>query len=329
MLSENELMRVQNVSQSMKRPVTLNVNLTGDADFFENNLANIARQLSGVSLNRISIQEGGQSPFPGKPSLTLCVEDRSNISYMVFPEGPQLDPFLDAVSWLSEGSDPPEFSGQDGVRTLTFPRSILTFVATGCPHCPEAVRTVLRLAYENLQIKVSIIDALYFEDIASKYKVKSTPTIIIDDGLTLVGGVKTNDLVEKLLGLSNEAAMTSILKSMIDSGRAEDAAELMCDRERPDAILPIYKSNEFSRRMGALLVMEEALDRNPRILDPILNQLTELMRSDDVGLRGDTASILGKIGTKGAVSALKDAAEDPNPDVRDAVIEALENLQQS
>jgi HEAT repeat protein len=79
--------------------------------------------------------------------------------------------------------------------------------------------------------------------------------------------------------------------------------------------------------MGALLVMEEALDRTPRILDPIVAQLTELMRSDDVGLRGDTASILGRIGTKDAVSALKMAVDDPDPDVRDAAVEALENLQ--
>ncbi len=327
MLSENDLMRVQSVSQSMKRTVTLNVNLTGNGDFFENNLANIARQLSGVSLNRIDIQERGESPFPGKPSLGVCVEGRSNIAYMVFPEGPQLGPFLDAVSWLGRGSDPPEFPGRDRVRTLDFPSDILTFVATGCPHCPEAVRFILMLACENPQIKVSIIDALYFHDIAGKYKVKSTPTLIINDGLTLVGGIKTSDLVERLLGLSSEAAMTGILRSMIDSGRAEDAADLMCDRDRPDAILPMFRSNEFSQRMGALLVMEEALDRNPRILDPIVTQLTELMRSDDVGLRGDTASILGRIGTEVAVSALKMAVDDPDPDVRDVAVEALENLQ--
>ncbi len=326
MLSENDLMRVQSVSQGMKLPVTLHVHLTGNNDFFENNLANISRQLSGVSLNRINIQENGESPFPGKPVLSVSVGASSNIHYMVFPEGPLLAPFLDAVSWLGRGSDPPEFPWLERIRALTYPSSILTFVAQGCPHCPEAVRTVLMLACDNPQITVSIIDALYFHDIAGKYRIKSTPTLIVNDGLTLVGAVKTNDLVERLLGLSSEAAVTGILKSMIDCGRAEDAADLMCDRERPDAILPMYKSNEFSQRMGALLVMEEALDRNPRILDPIVDQLTELMRSDDVGLRGDTASILGRIGTDEAVSALKRALEDPDQDVRDVANEALEAL---
>jgi len=145
--------------------------------------------------------------------------------------------------------------------------------------------------------------------------------------MTIVGGIKIDDLAEYLIGANDGASMSVILKSMIQSGRAEDAADLMCEKERADALLSIYTSNEFSQRMGALLVMEEALDRNPRVLDPILDQLIDLLQSDDVGLRGDTASILGRIGSSAAVPALKKAAEDPDPDVRDAVIEALGNIQ--
>ncbi len=65
MLSDNELIRVQDVSRNMKRPVTLYVNLTGNQDAFENNLANIARQLQGVSLDQIRIEEGERQLFPG------------------------------------------------------------------------------------------------------------------------------------------------------------------------------------------------------------------------------------------------------------------------
>lgn len=326
MLSDNDLMRVQSITQSMKRNVRLKVSLTGNDNLFESHLANIARQLAGVSLNRISIEESFESPIPGAPCLSLSSEGPSNIDYMMLPEGPQFSPFLDAIAWLGEASQTPKFPGCENIQTLTFPLSILTFVATGCPHCPEAVRSVLLLACANPMIRASILDALYFEDIAAKYRVKSTPTLVVNDGLTLVGEVKAIDLVAKLLGLSSENAMTGILKSMIDSGRAEDAAELLCERRRPEAILPIYQSKEFSQRMGALLVMEEALDINARILDPIAKHLTELMRSDDVGLRGDTASILGRIGTKDAISALERALEDPDPDVRDSVTEALESL---
>lgn len=324
MLSDNDLTRVQEVSQNMKRPVTLFVNLTGSQDVVENNFANIARQLEGVSLDRIRIEEGGVTPFPGKPSMILSNGEYSNINYMVFPEGPEFGPFLDAIAWLGAAAAPAAFSKKEKIKELRFPNNVFTFVATGCPHCPEAVRSVLILACSNPQINVSIIDALSFSDISEKYKIKSTPAIIINDGMTIIGGVKPDELAEYLIGVNDGASLTIILKSMILSGRAEDAAGLVCEKERPDALLPIYISPEFSQRMGALLVMEEALDRNPSILDPIIDRLIELLQSDDIGLRGDTASILGRIGSRSAIPALKKVAEDPNADVRDAAVEALE-----
>ncbi|MCL5124681.1 MAG: thioredoxin family protein [Deltaproteobacteria bacterium] len=324
MLSDNDLIRVQEVSQKMTRPVTLCVNLTGDQNIFETNLANIARQLQGVSLERIMIEEGGVSLFPGKPCLTLSNGEHSNINYMVFPEGPEFPPFLDAIGWLGGASNPPVFPDNDKIKNLATPRNILVFVAMGCPHCPETVKSVLTVANYSQQINVSVIDALNFPEISERYKIKSTPAIIINEGLTLVGDISVNDLARHLIVLDDDSSMTTILLSMIQSGRAEDAAVLLCERECPDAIVPIYLSKEFSRRMGALLVMEEALDRNPAILDPILDRLIDLLQSDDIGLRGDTASLLGRIGSKSAVSGLERATDDPDPDVREAAREALE-----
>ena len=326
MLSDNDLTRVQEVSQNMKRPVTLFVNLTGIQDVVENNFANIARQLQGVSLGRIRIEEGGVTPFPGKPAMILANGEYSNINYMVFPEGPEFGPFLDALAWMGAAAESPAFSKQKEIKGLRFPNNVFTFVATGCPHCPEAVRTVLIMACSNPQINVSIIDALLFPDISEKYKIKSTPAIIINDGMTIVGSIKPDDLPEYLIGVNDGVSLTVILKSMILSGRAEDAAGLVCEKGRPDALLPVYMSPEFSQRMGALLVMEEALDRNPRVLDSIIDKLIELLQSDDVGLRGDTASLLGRVGSRSAIPALKRVAEDPNADVRDAALEALENF---
>ena len=326
MLSDNDLTRVQEVSRNIKRPVTLFVNLAGNQDVVENNFANIARQLQGVSLDRIRIEEGGVTPFPGKPSMVLSNGEYSNINYMAFPEGPQFGPFLDAIAWIGAAAETAAFSKKEKIKELRFPNNVFTFVATGCPHCPEAVRSVLIVACSNPQINVSIIDALFFPDISEKYKIKSTPAIIINDGMTIVGGIKPDELAEYLIGVNDGASLTVILKSMILSGRAEDAAGLVCEKERADALLPIYISPEFSQRMGALLVMEEALDRNPSVLDPIVDRLIELLQSDDVGLRGDTASMLGRIGSRSAIPALKKVAEDPNADVRDAALEALENF---
>lgn len=326
MLSDKELIQVQDVSRKIKRPITLHINLPGDGDYFETNLANIARQLQGVSLDRIRVEEGGVIGFlPDKPSLVLSNGEYSNINYMVFPEGLQFGPFLEAIALLGEVSEPVKFPDHDQIKNLGFSFSVLAFVAAGCPHCPETVRSIITIASQNSLINVSIIDALYFTGISEKYKIKSTPVVIINDGLTIVGTIDVDNLAKNLIHLDDSAFMVTILKSMIQSGRAEDAATLVYEKGRPEALLPIYISQEFSQRMGALLVMEEVLNQNSRSLDPIVDQLIGLLQSKDAGLRGDTASLLGRVGSESVILALKNAAEDPDPDVREAVLEALEN----
>ena len=171
------------------------------------------------------------------------------------------------------------------------------------------------------------MDAVQFEDLAQRYKVKSTPTTIINDGLTLIGRLTAEELAEHLLRSVESSSLPSILESMIKAGRAEDAAELLCSGDRPEAILPIYLSKEFSVRMGALVALEEALRKNPRILDPIVDDLTALLFQEEVALRGDTAELLGKIGNPAAIPALRKAAEDLDPDVREAAEEALQLLE--
>jgi HEAT repeat protein len=129
-----------------------------------------------------------------------------------------------------------------------------------------------------------------------------------------------------LLNSQGPESLTADLDSMIQSGRAEDAAALLCASEKQRAILPLYVSKEFSRRIGALVALEEALAINPRILDPVLDDLIDLLSHEDVGLRGDTAELLGKIGNRAAIPALKRTLEDADPDVREAATEALEAL---
>jgi alkyl hydroperoxide reductase subunit AhpF len=322
-------MNVQAVSSQLSTPVTIFVNPgVGDEDAFEVNLLNIARQISGVSMNRIKIEEGEGSILPGKPSLTPAGGHTRNIHYFAAPEGTELAPFLDLLLWMSSDKEPAQSNSSKPIEKLAAAYHIMVLMAPTCPHCPQVVRAALSLAVRSPSITVSIVDALQFEDLALRYKVKSTPTTIIDDGLTLIGRLTGEELAGHLLRLDEDSSLTPVLESMIKAGRAEDAAALMCAREQPQAVLPIYLSREFSVRMGALVALEEALERNPRILDPIVEDLTPLLFQEEVGLRGDTAELLGKIGNPAAIPALRKAAEDQDPDVREAAEEALQLLGQ-
>jgi alkyl hydroperoxide reductase subunit AhpF len=326
-LSGDDLQRVQCAASQIAGPVTIFFSGTGSGDPFETNLLNIVRQISGVSLNRIKIEEAAHFVFPGKPSLTLSDGRRRNIHYLAAPEGTEFSPFLDAVLWLGKGASPASTGLFDALYNLTRSVDIVLLIAALCPHCPHTVRNALAVAIHCPAVNLTVVDALQFSDLASRFKVKSTPTLIIDEGLTLVGTISLEEMVSHIIKANEPTSLTTVLESMINAGRAEDAARLICSRRGAEAVIPLYRSQILATRIGALLAMEEALETDPKIFDSVIDQLVELLSLEDVSLRGDTAEFLGKVGNPLAIPALLRIADDPDPDVRDAVSEALELLQ--
>jgi len=325
-LSDEELIQVQAAAEAMTGPVTITVHRTGMDSPFETKLANIAAQISGVSMNRIELEESAEPILPGKPSLTLAGRLPANIHYLAAPEGHEFKTFLNALIWVGRAGESPDAHIHESLNSLTERSRIMVLIADSCTYCPHVVQSVVAMAVQQPLITALVVDAVQFGDLAERFKVKSVPTTIINDNRTVVGQVNINQLMEHLLSSQGPESLTVDLDSMIQSGRAEDAAALLCSRKEPRAILPLYISKEFSKRIGALVTFEEALAINPRILDPVLHDLVDLLSHEDVGLRGDTAQLLGKIGNSAAIPALKKTLHDPDPDVREAAAEALEAL---
>ena len=66
----------------------------------------------------------------------------------------------------------------------------------------------------------------------------------------------------------------------------------------------------------------------PHALDAAVPHLLPLLVSDEDNLRGDAASLIGRIGAPGAREALSRLLADANADVREAAAEALDRLRQ-
>jgi alkyl hydroperoxide reductase subunit AhpF len=324
--TDNELARVQSVAADLASPITLRLISANSGSQFESNLRNIALQMNGVSLNKIRFEEVNDFRDSFLPFLSLVENGGERIRYYAAPEGPELEPFLEAIKLIGGGERPSNGSPRSPSETDSEACNVFVFIAPSCPHCPGVVRKCITLGMEMDLIRLSVIDALHFGEWAERYKVQATPTIVIDDGLTVVGNVSLDELRSYVAKRNKPEFMTFVLESMINTGRAEDAAALLCERNSPAALLPLYESPVFAQRMGALVVMEEALSRNPRILDPIVDHLISLTSHEDAGLRGDTAELLGNIGDPRAIPALERLQNDPDGDVREAAAEALEKL---
>lgn len=327
MLSDSELIRVQDISSKLTKPVRLVLFGTGNQSPIERQIFDIARQVSGVSMNRIILEESPEPVIIGKPSITLTNGEERRIHYLAFAQGAEFTPFLEAIAWLGGGSQAKNQSLAGLLDELTYPIDLKVLIANSCPHCPHTVRAALSLAMQSNFVSVTVIDALEFSDLAEKFKCKSTPTTIINDGLTIVGNIGAEELAKKVMESANETSLTAVVDSMVKCGRAEDAAKLVCRKHQPSALIEVYRQKEFSTRIGALVAMEHALEINPEIFDEVIADLCDLLFSDDVGLKGDTAELLGKIGNTQAIPSLKRALDDQDEDVQEAVQEALQILE--
>ncbi len=329
MLTDNDLIFVQEIGDKLPKTVTLQLNDVPSESSFGNNIARIAYQLSGVTMNRIVVESGPGSPtFPGIPSISLSDGRIANIHYLAAPEGTELKPFMEAISLIANSKELPETDKNRPNRQDRNSTNVDLFVAPSCPHCPSVVSATISVATSNPWIRLNVIDAVEFPKIADQFKVKSTPTIIINKAFTMVGQVSMSRLMSELVKSRVDENLTEALKSMVDNGRADDAASLLCLRNAPEAALPLFRLKEFSTRVGALVMMEEALQINPHVFDRVLDDLTALLQGDDHSLRGDTAELLGKIGDPSVIPALKKALDDDNnPDVREAIEDALASLE--
>ncbi len=327
MLEEREREAVRSACGRVKDTLTLYLSLPDPADSFGKDLGDFAGEIAELSGGRVRIEEGGSPALAGKPSITVTGTGTGTVHYSAMPRGTELEPFLDLLVWTGGVHRPelPAAAGRlDGIRK---PVDLLVLMAETCPNCPVVVRAALSLTVSRPAVDLIIADVMRFPDLAERYSVKSTPTVVIDGEATYVGRMDTKTLIERIAESREAGSLTKVIASMIEAGRAEDAARVLCSRKEPEAILPIYRSGEFSTRMGALLVMEEALGIDSRILDPLVGKLVGLLSLDDTSLRGDTAELLGRIGRSEALPALREAANDPNPDVREAARDAIERIE--
>jgi len=330
LLSDTQLKRVQEMTVELTVPVKMVIHGQDSGSYFENNLTNISRQINGVSLNQIQLEQTDEVPGPFMPYLALVKDNKECVFYHATPEGSQFEPFLDLVGWLGRSGKCVWGSPRDPETTTgVYESELVLFIASGCPHCPAMVRACWMILRGHPDMRLRIVDALYFTEWAARYRVKSTPTVVVDEGLTLVGNLSFEELNSKIQSARSPGFATQVLESMTNAGRAEEAGRWMCKHRAAKAILPLYRSPVFSQRMGALVVLEEALEHDPRILDDIVDDLIILLSEEDDGLRGDTAELLGNVGDSRAINALERLLRDPNDDVRDAAQEALQKLREA
>jgi len=199
MLDEFDRKRLRDGLVNLPAPIELILHPPSEETPFSKRLSDAAEGFRQVAIGSIKIREGDAAGLPAVPALTLNYRGRANIHYLAVPEGPEAPPFVEALVDLPKGTAGYDPEWIRPLAALKLPAQLWVFIDSTCPHCPQAVRAANRIALTTPQVTTAIIDAQQFPDLAERHPTESLPLTVIDGGLSIVGIIPPEKLVEKIL----------------------------------------------------------------------------------------------------------------------------------
>jgi len=251
-----------------------------------------------------------------------------SVRYAAVPEGKELAPFLEVANGLSQNASALSEKIRKTLDKIVVPAMIKVYVAPQCPFCPEVVRQLLRLTAEGSTMHLTIIDGTLFQETAEKDRIKSVPTVILDDQFRWTGSVRIEEIAEMALNRDPSMLGADSLQKMIESGNAEDLAGMMMGSGKIyPAFMDLLVHPKWPVRLGAMVAFEFVVENDRKMTTRITEELWDRFSRVEDTVKGDILYLLGESKDPGVISKLRSVADSSYPDeVREAAVEALETF---
>lgn len=311
-------------SEELAQPVSVRVvrskdNRTGALDAFLKDFAEIAPNV------RISQLDGNDDE---PPAIVLG----QSVRWHAIPEGGELQPFLRTVEMQlfparAYESLPEELRLK--IESLSVPADLKIYVTSRCPFCPRVLGELVPVAFINPLVRLSVIDGALFPDLAAGDSVRSVPTIILDGTLRWTGAGHIDEVVNSIVNRDPACLSAETLIEFVKGGNAGMLARLMLDRRLVfPSFIDLFEHSDWSVRLGAMVVVEEAAEKDPELTEDILDLLWNRLEHISGPARGDIIYLFGfaKPGSKPWIERLEGISANGSEEERQAVVEALEKL---
>jgi hypothetical protein len=217
-------------------------------------------------------------------------------------------------------------SSKAALPDIQLPARILVLTSKDCPNCPNVVREVHRLEEHSPQIIAEVHDVTDAEPLREQFNVTAVPATILDDDLVIQGQVTAERLAQILNSRNTPHFSTEKLRVLLDASRVDDAADFIRAGDNVQGILPLLVKGDLSTRMGVILTLQRAHEKQPGSLSRFVPELIELLSHEEAPLRGDVADLLGTVGDERAIEPLEKLLEDADEDVAEAAADSLDLL---
>jgi glutaredoxin-like protein len=132
------------------------------------------------------------------PAIVLHGKEQYKIRFYGIPAGHEFGALVGSIIDVSAGSAslPPDVIND--IASIDKPVHIRVFTTPQCPYCPGMVRLAHQAAILNPMIESDMVEALEFQQLASKYHVYGVPKTIFNEYVSVEGLTPPDVFVEKL-----------------------------------------------------------------------------------------------------------------------------------
>lgn len=319
MISEEEKKKITRWSQTLKDDIRIRLILTEDErsqtfKAFCNDLTRIAPKI------KIKQEKDDESKSP--------VIKVGNVGYQAIPTGKELEPFLSALADEDGHTQSDPLSVHKKLHQIRIPALLKVYIMPHCPFCPATVRQMLRLAAASESVKLTIIDGAFFPEMAASDKIKSAPTVLLDDQFYWTGSIQIEEIIDMILNRDPSRISVSSLKAMFEEGNAIEVARMMLDSGKIfSAFTELLVHKKWPVRLAAMVAFETITEKNHKLVHQTIPYLWDCFLTAEDTVKGDILYLLGKSGNKGIIPKLETVLNGPyGVDVKEAAQEALEAL---
>lgn len=252
----------------------------------------------------------------------------SRIRYRAIPNGRELLPFLQALSWIYNGEALPSFPFPLLLDKLTVPAELKLYIAEHCPFCPGVVQSLLPLAVSSDWIQVTVIDAGLYVEEARADRIQSVPTLVLDAQFRWTGTVNIQEVLEAMIHRDSSRLEADTLINMIADGNAGLLSKMMIDKNMLfPALMDLLVHPKWPVRLGAMVTMETIAAERPALAQQMVPSLWDRFDAADEKVKGDLLYLVGEIDNGGSVARIQDVLNrkaEYDAEIIEAAEEALE-----
>ena len=316
-----EEMQIRSLNETLTREVTIGMLLTDDprSRDIEGFCGLLVRLVPKIRMRR---EEETAASLP-------AILVGPGLSYCGIPSHNELAPFIEALAFLNAGKADLSESIVDRLQNARPPASVSVYVAPFCKFCPDVVRRLLPLPFAVDGLRMRIIDGVLFKDAAEEDRVRSVPTVILENQYHWTGGVTLPQLCEAVENRDPTKLDKAALQRLVTEGGAYDLARMMLNSGRIfEAFLELLIEENFTVRLAAMVTMEELTAADLTLARQVVASLWKRYPQSAASVKGDMLYIFGELKSPQSLPYLRSVlAVEQNPEIREAAQEALEKTE--